>query len=574
MAQHYGRCRGAPTTTLHRVGSDNVPGSYNIADIWEAVADRVGDREAVVCGAERRTYGQLEQRANRLANHLRLAGVGTGDFVGCYMPNSVEYIETLLACFKIRAVPVNINYRYVADELRHLFTDGPLAAVVCPPEFLGNVAEVAPSVPSLREVLVTGAGPGADAPESVGEATVAAYEEVLAAADPARPDVPGRGNDDIYVIYTGGTTGLPKGVVWRMEDAFFGCLTGGDPMRMNGPVGDPSEVLDRIIDFDFVFYALAPLMHAAAQWVALMWFFSGAKVILHDGSFDALEVWRTIEREKVSTTTVVGDAMARPLADTWESDGPFDVSSMYAFSNGGAPLAESTKSRLMEYLPDCVFTDGFGSSETGIQGSSRLQPGQSPLGTAVFDSVAEGTKVLDADGNEVAPGSGVVGRIAHSGWVPLRYHNAPEKTAEAFRELDGRRYVVSGDMATVGADGEIQLLGRGSVSINTGGEKVYPEEVESVLRDHPDVYDALVVGIPHDRWGEQVTAVVQLRPGAARERGGAVDPEAFTRELAEHCRGRLAGYKAPKAVVLTERIERSPAGKADYRWARATASGA
>jgi acyl-CoA synthetase (AMP-forming)/AMP-acid ligase II len=540
----------------------SVPASYNIADIWEAVTDRISEREAVVCGDERRTYGELEERANRLANHLDAMGVGAGDFVGCYLPNSIEYIETMLACFKMRAISVNINYRYVTEELAHLFADGPLTAVVCPPEYLERVGEVAPGLDALRLVLVTGEGPG-EGIGPFGNAEVSGYEDALAASSAERPEVPGRGDDDLYVIYTGGTTGLPKGVVWRMGDAFFGCLSGGDPLRMNGHVSSPEEMLDRIIDFDFNFYALAPLMHAAAQWVAFMWFFAGAKVILHDGSFDPVQVWRTIEREKVSVTTVVGDAMARPLADAWETHGPFEVSSMYAFTNGGAPLADSTRSRLMEYLPDCMFTDGFGSSETGIQGSSRLQPGQKVLGTAVFDSVAEGTKVLDDDGAEVVPGSGVVGRIAHSGYVPLRYHNAPQKTAEAFREIEGRRWVVSGDMATVAADGSIQLLGRGSVCINTGGEKVYPEEVESVLKDHPAVYDVVVVGVPHERWGEQVTAVMQPTPGAEIPEG-----DALVESLAAHCRGRLAGYKAPKAVTVVDEIKRSPAGKADYRWAK------
>ncbi len=509
-----------------------------------------------MCGERRCTYGELEDRANRLANHLSGEGVGPGDFVGCYLTNSIEYIETLLACFKIRAVPVNINYRYVADELMHLFTDSALVAVVSEPSFVGNVAEVVPSVPSLRHTLVTG-----DLPEG---SDFRSYEDALAAASSARPDAGDRGDEDLYVIYTGGTTGLPKGVVWRHGDAFFGCLTGGDPMRMNGPVESPEEMVDRIIDFDFTFYALAPLMHAAAQWVALMWLFCGAKVVLHSGPFDPVGIWRTIETEKVSTTTVVGDAMARPLADAWDSDGPFEVSSLFAFSNGGAPLAETTKLRLMEMLPDCVFTDGFGSSETGIQGSSRLQPGESPAGTAVFDSLADGTKVLDDDWNEVVPGSGAVGRIAHSGYIPLRYHNAPEKTAETFREIDGVRWVVSGDMATVSEDGSVHLLGRGSVSINTGGEKVYPEEVEGVLKGFAGVYDVLVVGVPHERWGEQVVAVVATAPGEAA-------PTA--EELAEHCKGRLAGYKAPRSVCIVDSIVRSPAGKADYRWAKLVASG-
>ena len=535
------------------------PRTYNIADVWEATADLVADREALVCGDRRCTYGELEERANRLANHLAGTGVGPGDFVGCYLTNSIEYMETLLACFKIRAVPVNINYRYVAEELRHLFTDAGLVAVVCDPDFVGNIAAIHPEVPRLTQVLVIGE-PG----DLTGLDGASAYEEALASASAERPVVEGRGDDDLYVIYTGGTTGLPKGVVWRHGDAFFGCLSGGDPMRMNGPVSEPAEMVERIIDFDFTFYALAPLMHAAAQWVALMWMFCGAKVVLHSGSFDALGVWRTIEAEKVSTTTVVGDAMARPLADAWDEHGPFDVESLFAFSNGGAPLSQATKTRLMEMLPNCVFTDGFGSSETGIQGSARLQPGDAPAGTAVFDSVAEGTKVLDEDFAEVVPGSGTIGRVAHSGYIPLRYHNAPEKTAETFVEIDGTRWVVSGDMATVSEDGSVSLLGRGSVSINTGGEKVYPEEVEGVLKGHPGVYDVVVVGVPHERWGEQVVAVVAPPAGAE-----APTPD----ELAEFCKGKLAGYKAPREVHVVGEIVRSPAGKADYRWAKSVAGG-
>jgi 3-oxocholest-4-en-26-oate---CoA ligase len=546
------------------------PRSYNLADQWEAVADRVAEREAVVCGDRRLTYGQLEERANRLANHLSAAGVGPHDFVGCYLTNSTEYLETLLACFKIRAVPVNINYRYVTDELLHLFNDAGLVAVVCHRRFAPRVAEIAAEVPTLRHTLVVADG-AADAPASGDEPGEpldlaalpggVAYDDVLAASSPTRPVVAGRGDDDLYVIYTGGTTGLPKGVVWRMGDAFFGCIGGGDPMRLSGPVSSPQETLERIIDFEFVFYALAPLMHAAAQWVSFMWFLCGAKVVLHTGPFDPQVVWRTIEREHVTTTTVVGDAMARPLCDDWDEHGPYDVTSLFAFSNGGAPLTATTKARLQQMLPNAVLTDGFGSSETGIQGSQRLEPGADAGTVTRFDTVAPGTKVIDEDGREVVPGSGVVGRVAHTGYIPLRYHNAPEKTAENFRELDGRRYVLSGDMATVEADGSVVLLGRGSVCINTGGEKVYPEEVEAVLKGHPAVYDVLVVGIPHERWGEQVTAVVHPVAGATP----------VLEDLVDHGRAHLAGYKLPRSLVVVEGIVRSPAGKADYRWAKDTA---
>ncbi len=536
--------------------------TYNLADQWEAVSDRVAEREAVVCGDRRLTYGQLEDRANRLANHLRGVGVGPGDFVGCYLTNGTEYLEALLACFKLRAVPVNINYRYVTDELRHLLVDSGAVVLLSDADLLERVAEVAPGVPALRHTLVVDrAGGGLDGLADAGVPDPVDYEAALAGADPTRPTVEGRGDDDLYVLYTGGTTGLPKGVVWRMGDAFFGCIGGGDPMRLTGVVSSPEENLERLIDFDFVFYALAPLMHAAAQWVSMMWLLSGAKVVLHAGPFDAEEIWRTVEREKVSAVTVVGDAMARPLIDAWEAHGPFDVSSMYSLSNGGAPLSPSVRDRLRELCPNTLLTDGFGSSETGIQGSRRLSPGDEAGESTRFDNIEAGTVVLDEMGRPVDPGSGTVGRIAHTGYIPLRYHNAPEKTAETFIEVEGTRYVMPGDMATIEADGSILLLGRGSVSINTGGEKVYPEEVEGVLKAHPGVYDVLVVGAPDDRWGERVTAVVQPTDGASPS----------LEELDEHCRGRLAGFKVPRSLVLVDEVVRSPSGKADYRWAKRAA---
>jgi acyl-CoA synthetase (AMP-forming)/AMP-acid ligase II len=539
--------------------------TYNLADQWEAVSDRVGEREALVCGDRRLTYAQLEERANRLANHLRGVGVGPGDFVGCYLTNGTEYLEALLACFKIRAVPVNINYRYVTEELRYLLVDSGCVALVCNEEFVPRVAEVASAVPALRHTVVVASSTGSSARlDDAGVPDPIDYEAALAAASDARPVEPERGDDDLYVLYTGGTTGMPKGVVWRMGDAFFGCIGGGDPMRLSGPVSSPEENLERIIEFDFVFYALAPLMHAAAQWVSLMWLLCGAKVVLHTGPFDGVKIWRTIAEEKVSVMTVVGDAMARPLVDAWDEHGPFDVSTMYTLSNGGAPLAPSLRERLREIAPNALLTDGFGSSETGIQGSRRLSPGEDAGDVTKFDNVESGTVVLDEHGNRVEPGSGVVGRIAHTGYIPLRYHNAPEKTAETFVEIDGTRYVMPGDMAMLEADGSVVLLGRGSVSINTGGEKVYPEEVEGVLKAHPAVYDVLVVGVPDERWGERVTAVVQPTDGAAPT----------VEELDAHCRGQLAGYKIPRTVVLVDQVVRSPSGKADYRWAKATASAA
>ena len=539
--------------------------SYNLADLWEAVSDRVANREAVVCGDRRLTYAQLEERANRMANHLLAQGVQPGEFVGCYLTNCTEYLEVLLACFKIRAIPVNINYRYVTEELRYLLLDSGLVVLVCNEGFAERVGSVAAEVPALRHCIVVRSTALSAEAESVDLAALPDgifYDEAVEAASGDRPQILGRGNDDLYLLYTGGTTGMPKGVIWRQADAFFGCIGGGDPMRMSGPVSSPEETLERIIEFDFVFYALAPLMHAAAQWVSLMWLLCGAKVILHSGGFDPVEIWQTVDAEKVSIMTVVGDAMARPLVDAWDEYGPFEISSMYSLSNGGAPLAPSLRDRLREIAPNAMLTDGFGSSETGIQGSRRLSPGEDPGQGVRFDNVEAGTTVLDESGHAVVPGSGVVGRIAHSGYIPLRYHNAPEKTAETFVTIDGTRYVLPGDMATVEADGSITLLGRGSVSINTGGEKVYPEEVEALLKAHPAVYDVLVVGVADERWGERVTAVVQFTEGTS----------VSLEELDAHCRGQLAGYKIPRSLVVVDQIVRSPSGKADYRWAKATAA--
>ncbi len=533
--------------------------TYNIADQWEAISDRVADREALVCGERRLTFAQLEERANRLANYLLASGVGPGDLVGCYLTNSTEYIETLIACFKVRAAAVNINYRYVSEELRYLVLDSGLKVLVCNEEFIDKVAEVAPETPLLQHTLAV--GPTASTRDLSVVPGGVSYDEALAASSPERPAVEGRSGDDIYVLYTGGTTGMPKGVVWDHNNCFFGCLGGGDPMRMSGVVSAPEETLDRIIDFDFVFYALAPLMHAAAQWVSFMWLFCGAKVVLHPGTFDPVNIWETVAKEKVSAMTLVGDAMARPLIDAWNESGPFDVSSMYSISNGGAPMAPALLDQLREFAPDAMFTDGFGSSETGIQGSRRLSPGVAAGDRVRFENVEKGTTVLDEQGVPLEPGSGAIGRVAHSGYLPLRYLNAPEKTAETFVSLNGIRYVVSGDLGMVDEDGSIILLGRGSTTINTGGEKVHPEEVESQLKSHPGVYDALVVGVPDERWGQRVVAVVQP----------ASDQVPSLEDLDAHLRGHLAGYKIPRALVIVESIQRSPSGKADYRWASQTA---
>jgi len=526
------------------------PASFNFADVWEMAADALGDRLALVCGDHRRTYAQLEDHANRLANHLLGLGVQVGDHVGLYLENCPEYLEAMLACFKVRAVPININYRYVAGELQHLIDDCEAVGVLYGPRQADVLEAVLPDVPRVQWTL----GVGDD------------FDAALAAAAADRPANPGRTGDDHYVMYTGGTTGMPKGVVWRQEDAFYACLGGGDPMRFQGEVESPAELPDRIIDEgSLTFMALAPLMHAAAQWTSFMWFFVGGKVVLPEGSLDGEKVWDTVEAEGVNVITVVGDAVAKPLMDAWAAHpGRWDTSTVYSISNGGAPLSAGGKARILELFPNVLVNDGFGSSEAGIQGTSRVTADAKPTagGTVRFDKGAKPLMVLDDDDRQVEPGSGVVGRIVTGGRLPLGYHNDPEKTAATYIQVDGQRWLITGDLATVAEDGTVDLLGRGSTSINTGGEKVHPEEVEGVLHGHPAVADVLVVGVPDERWGSAVTAVVQLTEGQSL----AVD------EMAAHCRQLLAGYKVPKHLVVVDRVVRSPAGKADYRWAVDTAT--
>ncbi len=543
---------------MNDAGSSGQLTTFNMADIWEAVSDRVADRLAIVCGERRLTYAELEERANRLANWLLEQGVRPGQHIGLYLVSGTEYFEAMLAAYKVRAVAVNVNHRYVEGELTHLFDDADLVGVLFHRQFAERGEAIRPDLPGVGWWLAVEDGSGAGA--ITGEIL---YEDALASSSPDRTFGP-RSNDDPYVIYTGGTTGHPKGVVWRQEDAFYACVGGGDPMRLSGPVDEPAELLDRIIDGTFVFLPVAPLMHAAGQWTSLSWLFAGGMVVLLPGSLDPVEVWRLIEREHVNLITVVGDAVVRPLVDAWDDDGPFDVSSLLSVGSGGAPLTPSLKARLHEIVPNSAIVDGFGSSETGAQGSQRAEAGTPPpAGVTAFKPYGDTTTVLDEiTRRPVEPGSDVVGRVALRGRIPQRYYNDPDKTAETFVEVDGDRWVVTGDLATVAADGTITLLGRGSQCINSGGEKIFPEEVEAVLKGADGVYDVLVVGVADDRWGQRVAAVVQVDDGATIDEAG----------LIAHARRHLAGYKVPKQIIVVAEVQRSPAGKADYRWALETAS--
>ncbi|HEV3226298.1 MAG TPA: acyl-CoA synthetase [Acidimicrobiales bacterium] len=516
---------------------------FNLADLVEAAVDRVPERRAVVTAARTLTYAQLEDRANRLADWMTDQGIGAGDHVGCYMYNGTEFVETMLAAFKLRAVPINVNYRYVEDELRYLFNDADLKAIVHDAEFRGRVDAVRDGVPTLRSSLEVG-GASDD------------YEKALAQSSPERRSIE-RSDDDHYVIYTGGTTGMPKGVVWRQADAFYACFGGGDYSRMR-PVSTPEEMAERMVpEPGLVFLPLAPLMHGAAQWTVFAWLMSGGTNVLTPSRprTDYAEVWRLITDEQVMILTIIGDAVARPLIDEYKAKPDrYDASSLFTIGSGGAPLSAGGRAELAATFPHVILADGYGASETGAQASS--------MGDGRFSVFDNETLVLDPDTFvPVAPGSGEQGRVARRGHIPIAYYNDPEKTAATFVERDGERWVLTGDVATVLDDGTIQLFGRGSMCINTGGEKVFPEEVEGVLVGHEHVYDAIVVGVPDDRWGERVTAVVQRAPGALVTED----------ELVSHCKTQLAGYKVPRSVVFVESVQRSPVGKADYAWAKQTA---
>ena len=533
--------------------------TFNLSELFESVVDVAGDRTAVISPGRRLTYRELDDRANRLAHHLAASGIGAGDHVGLYLHNGTEYLEAMLAAFKLRAVPVNINYRYVERELEHLFADADLAALVFHATFADRVAAVAPNMPTLRHLIAV--ADGSDAASSGVEATD--YEAALADS-PSTRDFTGRSGDDHYIAYTGGTTGMPKGVVWRHEDLFFAALGGGDPLLDKGHITDAAELPARLPDFPLTQLCAPPLMHVSAHWGAFNSFFGGGTVVLLGvGPFDGDEVWRTIAATGVNVVTVVGDAMARPVLDALAANrDAYDTSLVFAFASGGAILSTATKQQIAELLPNVLVIDAFGSSETGLAGSRSSGAGDAAGGARFV--VDDRTAVLDDDLRPVPPGSGQVGRLARRGHVPLGYHKDEVKTAATFVTVDGVRWVLPGDMATVDVDGTVALLGRGSGSINTGGEKVFPEEVEAVLKSHPAVLDVLVVGVPDDRWGERVTAIAQLRPDASLT----VD------ELAEVAAAGLARYKLPRQLFLVDEVRRGANGKPDYGWAKAYARAA
>ncbi|MBW2269491.1 MAG: acyl-CoA synthetase [Deltaproteobacteria bacterium] len=532
----------------------------NLGQVHEAIAAAMPEREALVFRDRRFTWAQLTDRTRRLADVLRRHGLGLRrergelrgwesgqDFVGLYLHNGNEYLEGMLGAFKARCAPFNVNYRYVDEELIYLFDNASARAVVYHATFAPNLARIRDRLPDVRLWLQVDDGSGeALLPGALD------YEAALAEADalPPRDLSP----DDLYVLYTGGTTGMPKGVLWRQEDVFRAALTTGPPRSLD-------EIVERALRGGPRALPAPPFMHGAAHWVVFnMWYVGGCVVVQSDPArLDPKDIWATVEREKVTALTIVGDAFGRPLLDELCSGG-WDASSLRLLTTGGAILTASLKQEFLDKLPWLKILDSLGSSESGQQASQRTSRDRRAT-TGDFEMNPDNVVLRDSLDGVLEPGSSERGWLARKGNVPLGYLGDPEKTAATFPVIDGVRYVVPGDRASLERDGTLVLLGRDSVTINSGGEKVFAEEVEHALKHHPDVYDAVVVGTPHERWGQQVTAIVRVREGKAPSEASLCE------EMSKH----LAAYKLPKAFVFLDSIERAPSGKADYRWARATA---
>jgi acyl-CoA synthetase (AMP-forming)/AMP-acid ligase II len=515
-----------------------MPG-WSFAEVWGTIAREVPDRPAVVCGDRTVSWAAFDERAARLASHLSSVGVRPGDRVAIDCTNVPEYLETLFAAFKLGAYPANVNYRYQAAEVRHVLGNCGAAAVVHAPEFAGVVADACAGLPEPPVTLETGAP----------------YEAALALASPDGPwaDRPPDG-DDLLLLYTGGTTGMPKGVMWRNDDLYVALW------QSNRPGSTPKDPVAAVRAGKRTGTTLpaCPLMHGTGLFVALSALSGGGTVVLiPEIGLDPHRVWSEVARHRVVVLTIVGDVFARPLLAALDADpGRHDLGSLRAITSSGVTFSPDAKTGLMAHLPGVTIIDALGSSE-GIMTRSAARDATEvvPARFAVNERVA----VLDeTTGAPVAPGSGRVGLVGVTGPIPLGYWGDPEKSRATFREYGGRRWSIPGDYATVEADGSITLLGRGNACINTGGEKVYPEEVEVTLRDHPDVDDCVIVGVPDDRFGEIVVAVVAPRPGVT------LDPDV----LDAFVRPRLAGYKRPRHYVVRPDLARSAAGKADLRYLR------
>ena len=540
---------------------------FNLAQIFAAVAAANPDRDCVVFGDRRFSFAQTDERARRFARALQGWGLGAHreraqlaphesgqSHLGLYMANCNEFLEAMLGAYQARVAPFNVNYRYVADELVYLLGNARADALMYHARFAPTLAlaleKAGQQLATMRLIHVDDESGNEPLPGAV------RYEELLASASASALDV-APSPDDLYVLYTGGTTGMPKAVLWRQHDIYMNAM-GGRTFGSSQGVTSLEEIVERSRADGPGSMTAAPLMHGAAQWTAFINLCAGRPFVMAPTTthFDAAEVWALASRERVASLSIVGDAFGRPLVDALES-GDYDLSGLLVLVTGGAALSAPFKQRFVELLPHLTIMDTGGSSESGAQMGQVSGRAQRASGRFAPNP---GAVVVSADLTRIlSPGDDEIGWLAQQGLIPLGYLGDPEKTARTFPVVEGIRHSVPGDRARWDADGQIELLGRDSVTINSGGEKIFAEEVEAAIAEHPAVYDVVVTGRPSVRWGNEVVAIVQLVNGQR------VDAEGIISEAARH----IARYKLPKDVVFCDRVQRSPSGKADYRWAKA-----
>ncbi|HUF31803.1 MAG TPA: acyl-CoA synthetase [Acidimicrobiales bacterium] len=525
-----------------------MPG-WNIAEIWEAVAEAQPEAPAQVQGDRRLTWAEFDRRADGVAKALLDLGVERQDKVAQYLHNCPEYLESLFGAWKAGLVPVNTNYRYTESELTYLWDNADAVAVVFHGAFTETIERILADVPRVRLWLWVddGSGPCPD--------WATPYEDAADSATGRTVPEWGRAGDDLYMLYTGGTTGMPKGVMWRQDDLFH-LLNSSSPSAYDAD-GTIDDVKAKRQSEGPGFGAIpaCPLMHGTGALISFAILTGGGTIVLLPSrSFDAEELFDVLEKEQANAAVIVGDAFAKPMVRALDAEPDrWNISSLLMMYSSGVMWSESTKQGLLKHNPGMMLIDALGSSEA-IGMGTNLSAGEDAAKTAKF-SLGENAVVITDDGRLVEPGSGEIGRVGIKGRVPVGYYKDPEKSAATFPEIDGVRYSIPGDYATVESDGSVTLLGRGSVCINTGGEKVFPEEVEEALKTYPGVRDAVAVGVPDDKFGEAVTAVVELDPGAEVDEG----------DVIKHVKGSLAAFKAPKHVIVVETIGRAPNAKVDYK---------
>jgi 3-oxocholest-4-en-26-oate---CoA ligase len=534
---------------------------FSVAEIHEAIAATRPDHDCLVFRDRRLTWSEVTTRTRQLANYLIGRGLGCHtervdllghesgqDHLAIYLHNGNEYLECMLGAFKARVAPFNVNYRYVAEELRYLLTDSGASAVVVHSQFAPTLAEVLPDLPLVRVIV--------QVPDASGNELLAGavwYEDAVSGASAERPDVEWS-PDDLYILYTGGTTGMPKGVMWRNGDANVACFGGSHATTLDGIVAEANGALQALLS--------PPFMHGAGHWMSFRTWNTGGTVFVQSvpERLDPPDIWGLIERERLNFLLIVGDAFARPLLDDLATNS-YDLASLTVLLSGGAALSANLKDEFLSHLPTLMIVDGLGSSEAGGQLSQVSTRGGATTGTF---PISPGNHVLSADlDHELAAGDDELGWLAKSGRLALGYLGDAPKTERTYPVVAGTRYAVPGDRARLRADGFIELHGRDSVTINSGGEKIFAEEVEAAVKAHVSVYDCVVAGRPSERWGSEVVAVVRIRDGYAADEAALLD------EAQRH----IARYKLPKAFVFVDTILRSPSGKADYRWATQIAAG-